>query len=336
MNILVVGAGLSGSVISRELADAGHNINVIDKRDHIAGNTRDVIDSFGIRKHVYGPHLFHTNNENVIVFVKKFAEWIDYKHKVKAMLSDGRLVTLPVNAETKQIVGEENIIETFFRPYTEKMWGMPLERVSPDVLKRVPIRDDLNELYFPNDKFQGLPKYGYENFVSNILNHPNIEVRLNTSFHREMENDYDYCFNSMPIDEYYDYRFGRLEYRSIKFHDVLIPCPRVFNVATVNLTNTGPYTRITEWKNLPDHGENDLHTLLTYEEPCDFRENNDEKFYPVKDIDGKNRELFNKYMAISNLKTKFIGRLGLYSYLDMDQCINSALIAARNFIRDVR
>lgn len=322
--ILVVGAGLSGAVIARELAERGCKVKVIDKRNHVAGNVYDFVNEYGIRVHKYGPHLFHTKNKNVFDWLSRFTEWIPYKHKVKAILDDGRLVTLPVNKETKDIVGEENIIETFIRPYTEKMWGMKLEEVSPNIVNRVPIRDDFNEYYFPDDHFQCVPKDGYTKMIENIFNHDSISIELGMPFSKKMEDNYDHIFNSMPIDEYYDFQFGRLEYRSIKFHEISIPIPKLFPIAVVNLTNNGPYTRLTEWKNIPGHGVNSLWTTLTYEEPFTASEN-DDKYYPVKDIENKNTKLLEKYKSINNVKLTFIGRLGLYAYLDMDQAVNICL-----------
>ena len=151
--ILVVGSGLSGSVISRKLAETDkYLVFIVEKRNEIGGNVYDYENSKGIRIHKYGPHLFHTNNKKVVDFIKKYAEWIPYKHKVKAILKNGDYVTLPVNRETKKIVGQENIIETFFRPYSEKMWGIKLEELSPDILKRIPSRDDDNEYYSENHR----------------------------------------------------------------------------------------------------------------------------------------------------------------------------------------
>ena len=331
--ILVVGAGLSGAVVARELADKGHQVTVIDKRNHIAGNVFDYINEHGIRIHKYGPHLFHTKNKNVFVWLSRFTEWLPYKHKVKAVLDDGRLVTLPVNKETKEAVGEDNIIETFIRPYTEKMWGMKLEDVSPNIINRVPIRDDDNEYYFPDDLYQCVPKDGYTKMVENIFNHKNISIELSKSFSKQMEDEFDHIYNSMPIDEYYNFQFGKLEYRSIKFHHTNLPSPKIFPVSQVNFTNKGPYTRIVEWKNIPGHGVNNLWTSLTYEEPCHYSENNDERYYPVRDVSGKLSSIYRKYLAIENPKVTFIGRLGNYAYLDMDQCINNSIKLIENFLR---
>lgn len=331
--ILVVGAGLSGAVVARELADKGYQITVIDKRNHIAGNVFDYDNEHGIRVHKYGPHLFHTKNKNIFEWLSRFTDWIPYKHKVKAMLDDGSLVTLPVNKETKKVVGEDNIIETFIRPYTEKMWGMKLEDVSPNIINRVPIRDDDNEYYFPDDLYQYIPKDGYTRMVENIFNHKNISIELGKLFTKQMQEEYNHIFNSMPIDEYYDFQFGKLEYRSIKFHHTNLPSPKVFPVSQVNFTNNGPYTRIVEWKNIPGHGINNLWTSLTYEEPCHYSENNDERYYPVRDISGELSTIYRKYFEIENPKVTFIGRLGNYAYLDMDQCINNSIKLIENFLR---
>jgi len=335
MNILVVGAGFSGAVIARELAEHGFNVHVIDKRQHIGGNAYDETNEFGIRIHKYGPHLFHTNNEAVFKWLSRFTEWTPYKHKVKAMLATGKLVTLPINKATRKIVGSENLIETFIRPYSEKMWGIPLERLDPNVVNRVPIRDDNNQYYFPDDRHQCMPKHGYTALFEAIFRHPKIRVQLGVSFNKEMEHQYDHVFCSLPIDEYYDFRFGELPYRSIKFHHVHIPAPKIFPVAVVNFTHSGKHTRVVEWKNIPGHGNNEAMTSLTYEEPCDYKENKYERYYPVKDLDGKNRALYLKYEALPNKKVTFIGRLGLYAYLDMHQCVNSALIISKNFIHGI-
>lgn len=334
MKILVVGAGFSGAVIARELAEAGHNVTVIDKRGHIAGNAFDFENDYGIRVHKYGPHLFHTNNETVFDYLSKFTTWIPYEHKVKAMLADGRYVTLPVNKETAEIVGKENIVDIFIRPYTKKMWGMSIEELDPEILQRVPVRDDLNDKYFPNDQFQFMPENGYTELIRKMLHHENISVLLGKPFSKKLEDEFDHIFNSMPIDEYYDFCYGELPYRSIKFHTVDLPAPKLLPTTTVNFTHNGPYTRVTEWKNIPGHGTNDQMTTLTYEEPCDYLDNNKERYYPVKDASGKNREIYKKYEGILNEKTTFIGRCGLYAYLDMHMAVSAAYSIAKHFLKE--
>ena len=334
MKILVVGAGFSGAVIARELAEAGHNITIIDKRGHIAGNAFDFENDYGIRVHKYGPHLFHTNNETVFAYLSKFTTWIPYEHKVKAMLADGRYVTLPVNKETAEIVGKENIVDIFIRPYTKKMWGMSIEELDPEILQRVPIRDDLNDKYFPNDQFQFMPENGYTELIRKMLDHENISVMLGNPFNKKLEDEFDHIFNSMPIDEYYDFCYGELPYRSIKFHTVDLPAPKLLPTTTVNFTHSGPYTRVTEWKNIPGHGTNDQMTTLTFEEPCDYLDNNKERYYPVKDASGKNREIYKKYEGILNAKTTFIGRCGLYAYLDMHMAVSTAYSIVKRFLKE--
>ena len=331
MKILIVGAGLSGVTIARELADRGHKVHVIDRRDHVAGNAYDYDNEYGIRVHKYGPHLFHTNNEKVFQWLTRFTDWVEYRHKVKAQLKDGRYVTLPVNKETKDIVGEENILDIFFRPYTKKMWGVELDKLNPDIINRVPIRDDDNELYFPDDKIQYMPRNGYTKMVENILHHHNITVDLKVHFNKLLEKDYDHVFNSMPIDEYYEFKYGKLPYRSIKFETISLPIPKALPTAVVNFTHNGPKTRVTEWKNIPSHGNNKYMTTLTFEEPCDYLENNFERYYPVKDASGNNKKTYEKYKKLQSKNMTFIGRCGLYAYLDMHQAINSSLAIAKRF-----
>jgi UDP-galactopyranose mutase len=333
--ILIVGAGFAGSVIARKIADAGFTVVIIDSRNHIGGNAYDFLDENGINTHKYGPHLFHTNNKKVVDFLSRFTDWIPYKHKVKAVLSDGNLVTLPINQETTKIVGEQNLIDTFIRPYSEKMWAMKLEEIDPKVIQRVPIRSDLNELYFPDDKYQMLPFHGYTKLFENMLNHPNITLLLSRNFEKQMEEQYDHIFNSMPIDEYNNFIYGELPYRSIKFHSVTIPIPRVFPVAQINFTHHEKYTRITEWKNIPNSNiPNPNYTKLTYEEPCDYHDNNNQRFYPVKDVKGLNKNIYLKYVKMTPSNVTFVGRLGMYAYLDMHQVISSSLSIADLYISE--
>ena len=332
MTVLIVGAGFSGATIARFLADSGIKVHIIDSRDHIAGNAYDYVNEYGIRVHKYGPHLFHTSNQEVVSFLSKFTDWTPYLHKVKAMLSDGRLVTLPVNKETSEIVGANNVIDVFFRPYTKKMWGVELEDIDPNIINRVPIREDLNELYFPNDSFQSLPTDGYTKLIERMLDHSLIEVTLNMNFDKRSLSSYEHCFNSMSIDEFFDNSLGRLPYRSIKFHTYSIPAPRLFPVSVVNFTHDAKFTRVTEWKNLPNHGVNNAFSTLTFEEPCDYLDNNLERYYPVKDLNEHNRNLYKKYAALTPNNLTFIGRCGLYAYLDMHQAISSALRIAEKYV----
>jgi len=336
MSFLVVGAGFAGAVIAHELASDGHQVTLIDERDHIGGNAYDYTNEHGIRIHKYGPHIFHTSNETVYNWVTQFGEWVEYKHKVKAQLSNGEYVTLPVNKLTKEIVGEENILDIFYRPYTKKMWDKEIEELDPNILKRVAVRDDDNEYYFPKDIYQIMPKDGYTKVFEKILDHQNIDVLLRTPFHKDMESEYQHVFNSMPIDVYYDYQFGELPYRSLKFHNVNLPMVRALPASVVNFTNNSPYTRIAEWKNFPEHGSNDKWTTLTYEEPCDYIDNDYQRYYPVKDIDGVNQKIYNTYKQIENPKVTFIGRCGMYVYIDMHQAVMSSLATVKRFKETIK
>lgn len=336
MSFLVVGAGFAGAVIAHELANDGHQVTLIDERDHIGGNAYDYTNEHGIRIHKYGPHIFHTSNEKVYDWITQFGEWVEYKHKVKAQLSNGEYVTLPVNKLTKEIVGEENILDIFYRPYTKKMWDKEIEELDPNILKRVAVRDDDNEYYFPKDIYQIMPKDGYTKVFEKILDHQNIVVKLNTPFHKDMESDYQHVFNSMPIDVYYDYRFGELPYRSLKFHNVNLPMVKALPTSVVNFTNNSPYTRIAEWKNFPEHGSNDKWTTLTYEEPCDYIDNDYQRYYPVKDIDGINQTIYKTYKEIENTKVTFIGRCGMYVYIDMHQAVMSSLAIVKRFKETIK
>jgi UDP-galactopyranose mutase len=331
-NILIVGAGLSGATIARELAENGYEVLIIDKKQHIAGHCFDFISSDGIRIHKYGPHIFHTSNQLVIDWLKKFTKWVNYEHKVLAKLNNGETVPFPPNIETLKSVGYDDLIDTFYRPYTEKMWGKSLEELNPKIINRVPIRSDDEDRYFPKDKFQKLPYEGYTKLVENILTHPSIKIQLNTCFDESMQKDVLHTFNSMPIDEYFNFCFGELPYRSIKFHHRTLDKRKENSNSVINFTDKSKYTRETEWKNFPAHGNNPFKTQLTKEEPCDYRDNNFERYYPIIDADGENRKKYNKYKKIIPKNTTFIGRCGQYVYIDMDQAISSSLALSRKFM----
>jgi len=230
--VLVVGAGFAGAVYARTLAEAGYTVQVIDCRDHIGGNAADYVDGNGIRVHRYGPHLFHTNATQVFDWVQRFGTWVRYEHRVRAKLADGRYVPLPVNLDTINTVfgvalrtrteaveflrkaatpiadprnaGEylrsrigDTLTDLFFRPYTRKMWGLELEELDVSVVRRLPIRFDRIDLYFPDDRYQALPRDGYTRLFEAILCHPAIAVELNTSYVAGLEQDYMFCFSSM-------------------------------------------------------------------------------------------------------------------------------------------
>ncbi len=334
-NILVVGAGFAGATIARELAVHGHMVTVIDQRNHIGGNAYDYVNEHGIRVHKYGAHIFHTNNESVFRWLSKFTGWIPYKHKVKAMLKDGTLVPFPPTKDMVDKYGMNFIRDTFYKPYTMKMWGLKIDELDDSILNRVPVRENNDENYFPNDDFQFLPDEGYTKLFENIFDHKNITVVLNTKFEISMEAEYDHVFNSMPIDVYYDYKYGELNYRSIKFTTVDMPMPRLSESVSISFTHNGPQTRLLEWKNFPGHGSNETVTTITYETPCDYKENDFERYYPIKDSNNENRNKYKLYADIPNDKVTFIGRCGLYVYIDMHQAVSSSLAIVNKYLAGV-
>jgi UDP-galactopyranose mutase len=334
---LVVGAGFTGSVIARELTEEGADVDVIDRRPHVAGNAYDEVDENGIRVHRYGPHLFHTNNERVYRYLSRFTDWVPYEHRVVA-LWHGKLVPFPPNEKTSRWTGfdREGLVDVFYRPYTRKMWGVEMEELDPGIVNRVKFQDPSYETrYFPRDEFQFLPKDGYTRLIENVLDHDGIHVSLNVEFTRAMEAGYDHVFACVPIDEYYDYEFGELPYRSIRFHTTTVPAPHLYGKPVVNFTHDGRFTRVTEWKCLPGHGKNRYVTTVTAEEPCDYRHNDMERYYPVKDVNGLNRARYERYKSIPNERVTFTGRCGLYAYIDMHQSVNIGLTTAQKHVEGI-
>lgn len=374
MSVLVVGAGFAGAVHARVLAEQGYDVVVIDKRDHIGGNCYDYLDSTGVRIHKYGPHLFHTSNQRVVDWLSDFTDWVPYEHRVVAKLSDGKLVPLPVNLRTVNIVFNQDLkceadardflakraipmpanavrtaedhlhsiigtelTDLFFRPYTKKMWDMDLSTMDAAVVQRLQIRFDHEDRYFPNDSFQAMPKHGYTKLFENIFDHKKISVRLDTQFAGNMLDQHDYCFNSMPIDLFFDKRFGELPYRSIKFDLRRVEAHEAPDHVTINYTDTGRHTRETWWHNIPNHVHGDGRKVVcTVEEPCDYKDNNFERYYPVKTHDGRLDAQYQKYRALAEdlEKIEFIGRCGLYQYLDMHQVINQSLMNAGRWLNE--
>jgi UDP-galactopyranose mutase len=370
--ILVVGAGFAGATHARELAEAGFEVDVVDQRSHIGGNAYDEVCETGVRVHRYGPHLLHTSNERVMQWLSRFGVFLPYEHRVQALLADGRHVPLPVNRTTinevfgvrlgseqevrafLQEVAEPNpcranaaeflyaqigrvLTDVFFRPYTWKMWELDLEELDISLVKRVPIRYDDEDRYFPDDRFQVMPKDGYARLFENILDHPRISVALNRAFDRRMLDGYSHCFNSMPIDEFFNFRFGPLPYRSIRFHHRTLEAdPWEGGAAVVNFTDDGPLTRETDWSRIPGHVVRPgRFKTVTSEEPCDYAANNHERYYPVKTSDGRYQAMYARYKAAAEATPRmtFIGRCGTYQYLDMHQVINQSLMQVGAWLR---
>jgi UDP-galactopyranose mutase len=369
--VLIVGAGFAGATIARELADSGrYRVNVIDRRDHIAGNAFDPVDAeLKLRIHRYGPHIFHTNDQGIFDYLSRFTQWLPYTHRVEAWVENTGYVPLPINRLTinkiyrQQLADEASVIafldqirchhdnpanaqqiaENFFGPeltqlffarYTQKMWNIGLSQLPAEVLKRLPVRYDDNPNYF-NDKIQAMPKHGYIGLFENMLDHPAISVTLNCAFVKSMEADYCHVFNSMPIDVYFDQQFGALPYRSIKFvHEHLNAHEQP--VPTINFTDDGIYTRQTDWRQYPGCDIGASSVLLTKEIPCDFAENHFERYYPVKTVDGAPQALYRRYRTEADKlpNMTFIGRCGQYIYYDMHQVVANSLKIARTYLSE--
>ena len=366
--ILIVGAGFAGAVHARELAENNYDVTVIDKRPHIAGNCYDYIDKTGIRVHKYGPHLFHTSNKEVHEYLSRFTGWVNYEHKVVVKLSDNLLVPLPINLETINLifnksftnetdvrqfvntlrVQKSNIINAedwlydkigekltniFYRPYTKKMWDLDLTEISYSIVKRIKFTFSEEKRYFPNDSIQCLPDNGYTDLFNKIYDHKNIKIELSTDFQKSMLSGYFFCFNSMPIDEYYDFCFGHLPYRSVKFKHDILESDLSSGHVTINYSDSSIFTRETWWHNIANHHVSDKNLYIrTVEEPCKYEDNDFERYYPVKTADDKYGKIYKKYKSLSEDNMDFIGRCGTYQYLDMHQVINQSMHSVKKWI----
>jgi UDP-galactopyranose mutase len=358
-DVLVVGAGFAGAVMAERLAaDGGMRVLVIDRRSHIGGNAFDRIDDAGILVHQYGPHIFHTNSADIFAYLSRFTEWRPYEHRVLADVG-GQLVPMPINRTTLNAlygcdlqseaaaeaflraraepvdvvrtsadvvisaIGRE-LYETFFRGYTCKQWGMDPSELDKSVTARVPTRTNLDDRYF-TDTFQAMPAAGYTAMFERMLDHPNIDLLLGVDF-AEIEREYahEHLVFTGPIDEYFGHRYGKLPYRSLRFHHETRECERVQPVATVNYPSEDvPYTRITEYKHLT--GQVAPRSSITFEYPCD----EGDPYYPVPRPE--NQALFKRYEALALAKrdVTFVGRLATYRYYNMDQVVGQALATYR-------
>ena len=366
--ILIVGAGLAGSTLGRILAENSFKVVIIEKRNHIAGNIYDYVNHNNERIHKYGPHLLHCNpNSEALKFLSRFTEWISYEHKVRALLKNGTTTPLPINKITLQdifnksfndeeetrefldsirnkdlrpqntdelfqaTVGVE-LANIFFRPYTKKMWGVDPKKLSIKIGARLPVRVNENTRYF-NDEFQALPKNGYSEMVKKMLEHENIEVHLKTPFQKEMETFYYHTFLSIPIDEYYNFKYKRLPYRSIIFENRL-ENSQDLDAPVINFTDDSEYTRKTQWNLLPNSydfcGKS---KTITYEKPCSMINNPGEYYYPVQT--NKSKQIYDNYyrLAKKSLHITFIGRTGLFKYIDMIPSVQIHLKLANDFLK---
>lgn len=367
MHILLVGAGLSGAVIGRTLAEAGHQITIVEARDHIAGNCHTVRDAdTGVMVHVYGPHIFHTDDEEVWDYVNKFETFLPYKNRVKTT-SKGQVFSLPVNLHTinqfydktlrpdeaRAFIEEQadttitdpqtfeeqalrfvgpDLYEAFFKGYTIKQWGMSPQELPASILKRLPVRFNYDDNYFFH-RFQGMPENGYTAMVERILDHPAITVHLNTTFTRDQVSDYDHVYYSGPLDGFFDYELGRLGYRTLDFERFTYEgdyqgCA-VMNYGEEDV----PYTRITEHKHFAPWEEHE--GSVCYREFSRACGEEDIPYYPIRQV--KEKALLDEYEALVSevQNVTFVGRLGTYRYLDMDVTIREALDVARAHLKKV-
>lgn len=361
LDYLIVGAGLFGAVCARQLTDAGKSVLVIDKRPNIAGNvyTKSIE---GINVHIYGAHIFHTNNREVWNYVQRFAEFNRFTNSPVANYK-GELYSMPFNMYTfnkmwgvvtpeeaaakietqrKEITGapenlEEqaislvgrDIYEKLVKGYTEKQWGRDCKDLPAFIIKRLPVRLTFDNNYF-NALYQGIPVGGYTKMVANMLK--GIEVRLNTDYlkHKtELDALAEKIVYTGPIDAYFNYALGYLEYRSVRFETEVLDIPNFQGNAAVNYTDREtPWTRIIEHKwfefGKDEHGNDLPKTIISREYSSEWKLG-DEPYYPVNDE--KNSKLYGEYRALAEKETNVIfgGRLGEYKYYDMDQVIAAAL-----------
>lgn len=366
---LIVGAGLYGTVCARELTDAGKKVLVVDRRSHVAGNVyTHKIE--GINVHVYGAHIFHTNNKNVWEYVQRFASFNRFTNSPIANYK-GQLFSLPFNmytfnkmwgvitpeeAEAKiqsqraEIKGEpqnleeqaislvgRDIYEKLVRGYTEKQWGRPCNQLPPFIIRRLPVRLTFDNNYF-NALYQGIPVGGYTKMIEKMLS--GIEVKLNYDYlvHKdELDELANNVIYTGPIDAYFNYCLGCLEYRSVRFETEVLDTGNYQGNAAVNYTDAEtPWTRIIEHKWFEfgkDENGNDLpKTVISREYSSEWKPG-DEPYYPVNDA--KNSSRYKKYKSMAERENRVIfgGRLGEYKYYDMDQVIASALDEVKKLLQ---
>ncbi|CAO4194066.1 UDP-galactopyranose mutase [Methylorubrum extorquens] len=354
---LIVGAGFAGSVLAERLASQrGERVLVIDRRHHVGGNAYDRLDEAGILIHQYGPHIFHTNADSVVDYLSQFTAWRPYEHRVLAMV-DGMLVPIPINLDTinrlyglsltsdelpawfaaraepvAEIRTSEDVVvsaigrelyEKFFRGYTRKQWGLDPSELDRQVTARVPTRTNRDDRYF-TDRFQAMPAQGYTRMFERMLAHPNISVMTNAEFRSLREFiPHRRLIYTGAIDEYFDFRFGRLPYRSLRFVHTTLDTHQHQPVAVVNYPQSEAYTRITEYKYLT--GQEHPRTSLTYEYPSA----EGDPYYPVPRPE--NQTLFKRYERLAQAQPDvwFVGRLATYRYYNMDQIVGQALATYR-------
>jgi UDP-galactopyranose mutase len=360
-DILIVGAGFSGLVIAEQAAKKGLKVLIVEKRNHIGGNCYDYYDEIGVLVHKYGPHYFRTNKKEVFDYLSGFTPWHYVQYTVKAFV-DGKLLSMPINLNTindmyglnlssfelrewfEEIrekidnpsnseemviskVGRE-IYEKFFYGYTTKQWDLEPKELDASVTARIPIRINRDDRYF-TDKYQAMPKFGYTKMFEKMCEHPNIKILLNTDF-KEIKNEikYNKLVYTGPIDEFFDFKFGKLPYRSLRFEHEHYFQEFYQEYSQINYPNEYDFTRVVEIKHVT--GQKHLYTTIVREYPAD----EGDPYYPIPAQ--KNKELYELYKQES-LKLKntfFVGRLATYRYLNMDQIVDEALKVSKEVINE--
>jgi len=359
IDYLVVGCGLFGSTFARIKAELGYKLLVIDKRNHIGGNcfTEKI---HNINVHKYGPHIFHTNNYEVWKFINRFSEFINYQHRIKVNYKNN-IYSFPINLSTmNQIWGVktpeeaankiksfrkkenannledfalsemgEELYEIFIKGYTKKQWNKKPTELPSSLIKRIPFRLNYDDRYY-NDKYQGVPVNGYTAIFERMLDHPNIRLEINTDFFenkKELLNCSEKIIYTGQIDQFYDYAFGELEYRSLRFESQVFDQEDFQGISIMNYTDESiPFTRIVEHKHF--EGIKTNKTVITKEYPEDYSANKI-PYYPINDE--KNNSLYKKYINLDSKNVVFGGRLGEYQYRDMHQIIGSAMLFAKKY-----
>lgn len=352
-DFLIVGAGFAGSVAAERLASV-HNKKVllIDRRPHIGGNAYDCPDTHGVMIHQYGPHIFHTNSRVVVDYLSQFTSWRPYEHRVLSSV-DGKLLPVPINLDTingyfgthlteeeaqalleslaepvDHVRTSEDVIvskvgrelyEKFFRNYTVKQWGLDPSELDSSVIARVPVRTNHDDRYFTDD-FQAMPLEGYTRMFERMLDHPNITVMVETEYLEVRDTmKYREVIFTGPIDEFFQYQHGALEYRSLQFRYETHDVERLQPVAVINHPNEHPYTRVTEFKHLT--AQQHPKTTLVYEYPT----SEGDPYYPVPRAVNKERYLRYRTLSEQAPGVYFSGRLGTYRYYNMDQVVAQSL-----------
>ncbi len=362
--VLVVGAGFAGSVCARELADAGVDVLLLDRRHHLGGNAYDCMDAAGVRIHPYGPHIFHTNADRVVQWLSRFTEWDPYEHRVLAKVGD-QLLPIPINRTTiNRLYGLEldaagveaylrrvrvprpqrrtsedvvldsvgaDLCEKFFRGYTRKQWGLDLAQLAAGVAARIPTRFDDDDRYF-TDAFQCMPRDGYAAMFGRMVAHPRITLRLGCSFEdwcTACETPPDHIVYTGAVDAFFGHSAGHLPYRSLRFeHEHYAAVEWLQPVATVNYPGAEPYTRITEFKHITH--QRHAGTSIVRE----FAVAEGEPYYPIPSP--VNAALYGRYREMAEARRDditFVGRLAEYRYYNMDQVVAAALKAAKAILR---